>query len=103
MQRFVVRLGQRIGIAQFPWERNECLLVRRWEGRRQSAQNEDMRKLESLGPMDRHQANCVFVLIRPQRYDAIRLAKIAEVVDELFKVSGLVDPLLLPILHKMQG
>ena len=62
-----------------------------------------MRKLESLGPVDRHQANCVFVLIRPQRYDAIRLAKIAEVVDELFKVSGLVDPLLLPILHKMQG
>src|SRR5579864_5020527 len=103
VQRFVIRLGQRIGIPQFPWEGYECLLVRRRKGRRQGAQNEDMPKLKPLGSVDRHQANRVFVLIRPQRYDAIRLAKIAEVVDEFFKVRGLVDLLLLPVLDKMQG
>ena len=56
-----------------------------------------MGEFQSLGTMDRHQANCIFGFVHLKRDDASRLAEVFQVVDELFEIGCLINLLFFPI------
>ena len=62
-----------------------------------------MGEFQSLGTMDRHQANCIFGFVHLKRDDASRLAEVFQVVDELLEIGCPINLLFFPFLPKVRA
>ena len=101
MHRFSVPLCQGISITQRLRELDHRLLIlrrKRWLGR---ADDEYVRKLESLGRMRGHETDCV-LLLGLQADRAARLLKILQVFQQFANFARLSERLLLPIPNEFQ-